>query len=256
MTAQFQPVAQPAPQPEGQDEKPSLLMPILIGVLVTVSVLLIGFVLIWVLGFGYIFTGEQPAKSTNSGNTQEVEKVELVYEGGTDEGERKTTTIDNSKVTTVESDGGTATAPNVSSAGAGTVDITDFAPKPKTNQDNSKTDQGGSGQQQGGGSGGSQGQPSKTNSGYVFPDSNKRLLSYEEINSHNNWQLYIGRNEIYARHGRGFKRKDLQDYFNSCTWYSYKYDPDSFNDDLLNDVEKKNAVAILEVEKARGSEYL
>lgn len=42
-------------------------------------------------------------------------------------------------------------------------------------------------------------------------------------------QLRILRNTIYARHGRKFRSKDLQDYFNSFDWYVPLYDEISPN---------------------------
>lgn len=39
--------------------------------------------------------------------------------------------------------------------------------------------------------------------GYVIPDSSSRYLSTSELQGYSDWQLYIARNEIYARHGRG-----------------------------------------------------
>lgn len=57
--------------------------------------------------------------------------------------------------------------------------------------------------------------------------------------------LNYAKNEIYARHGRRFKSRELQDYFNSQSWYTGQYDADDFDanysQSVLNDYEKKNA---------------
>lgn len=55
------------------------------------------------------------------------------------------------------------------------------------------------------------------------------------------------RNEIYARHGKVFKDKELQRYFSSFDWY--KPDP-QFSDKVLNEIEKQNAAAIFNYEQS------
>ena len=95
-------------------------------------------------------------------------------------------------------------------------------------------------------------------SGYVIPDSTSRWLSANDLRGYSDWELYIARNEIYARHGRGFKKANLRNYFNGCSWYTYRYDPDYFDahiSDTMSDVERHNAVTILDVEQCRNSPY-
>lgn len=58
--------------------------------------------------------------------------------------------------------------------------------------------------------------------------------------------LRVLRNEIYARHGRVFKDKELQKYFEAQTWY---HPNPEFKDEMLSDTESKNLVIIAEVEK-------
>lgn len=54
------------------------------------------------------------------------------------------------------------------------------------------------------------------------------------------------RNEIYARHGKVFKDKTIQKYFESFDWYK----PDQkFNEKSLNKAERKNYAAILAYER-------
>lgn len=93
--------------------------------------------------------------------------------------------------------------------------------------------------------------------GFILPESDSRYYSDSELNALTDYQLYLARNEIYARYGRGFKNQDLQDYFHNKNWYTVQYSPDAFDSiDALNDFEKKNAEAILAIEKRRGSSYL
>lgn len=93
--------------------------------------------------------------------------------------------------------------------------------------------------------------------GFILPESDSRYYSDSELNALTDYQLYLARNEIYARYGRGFKNQDLQDYFHNKNWYTVRYSPDSFDSIVtLNDFEKKNADAMLAIEKRRGSSYL
>lgn len=55
------------------------------------------------------------------------------------------------------------------------------------------------------------------------------------------------RNEIYARHGKVFKDKELQRYFSSFDWY--KPDP-NFNEQSLNKIEKENVTQIFNYEQS------
>lgn len=61
--------------------------------------------------------------------------------------------------------------------------------------------------------------------------------------------LRITRNEIFARHGRMFNDKNLQDYFNLQSWYVARYSPEAFDDTCLNDVERENVNRIMEYEQ-------
>ena len=92
--------------------------------------------------------------------------------------------------------------------------------------------------------------------GYVIPYSSSSYLTSSDLSGLSYWELRIARNEIYARHGRGFKDSELQSYFNSQSWYTYQYSPDSFPDSLLSNVEKKNAEFIKSYEKSHGSPYV
>ena len=75
---------------------------------------------------------------------------------------------------------------------------------------------------------------------YIFYDSDCRYLDKSELYGLSSWELRLARNEIYARHGRLFKDKNLQQYFNSCSWYNGYISPDSFNDNVLNKYEVYN----------------
>ncbi len=84
---------------------------------------------------------------------------------------------------------------------------------------------------------------------YVFPNSGFEKLTDAELAGKSAQELYIGRNEIFARHGRKFQNADLREYFSGCSWYkikdSYNYDNESSN---LNSIEQANVNLILQYE--------
>lgn len=95
------------------------------------------------------------------------------------------------------------------------------------------------------------------NMSYVLPYSNSRLITQRDLAYFSDFELYIARNEIYARLGRGFQNQDLQDYFNRKSWYVKKYSPEEFDAKVtMNDIERDNALTIRKEEERRGSRYL
>ena len=100
-------------------------------------------------------------------------------------------------------------------------------------------------------------EPVYYNDYYVLPDSSSYYYSYGELSGMSTYDLYLARNEIYARHGRMFNRSDLQEYFNSQEWYEPIYTPSQFDDmSMLSDVERQNAKLMKQVEADKGSPYL
>lgn len=97
------------------------------------------------------------------------------------------------------------------------------------------------------------------NNDYIIADSNSRYLTESELNSMSTYDLYLARNEIFARHGRDFKKQELKDYFGAKSWYHVQYSPSEFDahtSTLLNDFERKNSELMLKIEKLRNSPYL
>lgn len=95
--------------------------------------------------------------------------------------------------------------------------------------------------------------------GYVLPNSSSHTYSAGELSHLTDWELYLARNEIYARHGREFHNDDLQRYFNGQSWYTPVYSPEDFDarsGSILSSVEQKNAATILSIEQSRGSAYI
>ena len=75
---------------------------------------------------------------------------------------------------------------------------------------------------------------------YIFPVSSASCLTGGDLLEADPSALRLARNEIYARHGRKFDAADLQEYFNSKSWYHAETSPADFKEDVLNDIEKKN----------------
>ncbi len=88
---------------------------------------------------------------------------------------------------------------------------------------------------------------------YVLPESNTRVYSQNELQWLTTADLRIARNEIYARHGRRFYSQDLQDYFNSKSWYNGTIAPDDFDPSVFSQVEEENIAVILRAEKAAAT---
>ena len=85
----------------------------------------------------------------------------------------------------------------------------------------------------------------------TYPAPMERNLTESELSACTCKQLDLLRNEIYARNGRIFNRKDLQNYFDSTPWYVG--DPQNRTGEKgQNNFEKNNAVKILNHEKNRG----
>lgn len=92
-------------------------------------------------------------------------------------------------------------------------------------------------------------------SSYILADSNTRYYSESELMALDSKTLSYARNEIYARHGRLFRSSELQNYFNSQSWYHGTIDPDDFDANHGGDlsvIETENAKLMLEVEKHKG----
>lgn len=95
-----------------------------------------------------------------------------------------------------------------------------------------------------------------SNDAYILPDSDARVYSSDELGGFSDYDLYLARNEIFARHGRQFKNEDLHRYFGSKSWYNPSIAPDDFSESMLNDTELANVHMIKSIEEARGSSYL
>ena len=89
----------------------------------------------------------------------------------------------------------------------------------------------------------------KPGSGYIIYESAYRYLTMEDLYGLTAEECKLARNEIYARHGRKFTTKSIQDYFNKQSWYKGTIEAGSFKEeDYFNDFEKANVEFIKEFE--------
>ena len=92
---------------------------------------------------------------------------------------------------------------------------------------------------------------------YIFPDSDSRYLTDEDLAGYSSDQLELAKNEIYARHGRKFITPRIADYFNSKSWYKGTEDPETFDNNqgyIFNEYENANILKIADAEAKRRSE--
>lgn len=86
---------------------------------------------------------------------------------------------------------------------------------------------------------------------YILPESDSRYMTDADVENLSLKEINYAKNEIYARHGRKFDSVELQNYFNSKSWYDEKYEPEDFDKNHageLNDYEKTNAEFLSEKE--------
>lgn len=84
---------------------------------------------------------------------------------------------------------------------------------------------------------------------YIFPESNTRLLTADEVASKTKAELRLARNEIFARHGAIFGVEDLDEYFKAKSWYTPSISISDFYDQVeMSMTEEQNINLIREYE--------
>jgi hypothetical protein len=81
--------------------------------------------------------------------------------------------------------------------------------------------------------------------GFLFIDSDRRLLTAADLRGLSKAELRNARNEIYARRGRKFVRKEVSNYFKQFDWYRPQ-----FGEVELTFIEAQNVALIQKFEKA------
>ncbi|MCL2865991.1 MAG: YARHG domain-containing protein [Lachnospiraceae bacterium] len=86
---------------------------------------------------------------------------------------------------------------------------------------------------------------------FVFPDSDTVLLTLEDVHAVPQELRSIGRNEIFARHGRIFATERYRNHFENTSWYEGRIEPSEFDGNyshLLSEIEVANIELILRYE--------
>lgn len=89
--------------------------------------------------------------------------------------------------------------------------------------------------------------PAIPDSDFLLPDSDRRLLTEDDLKPLDKEQLRIARNEIYARRGWDFKTKAMETYFEQFDWYTQ-----SLGKIELSHIEQQNVDFIVKFERTRS----
>ena len=95
-----------------------------------------------------------------------------------------------------------------------------------------------------------------SSNGYILPDAEARVYTAADLEGMTDYDLYFARNELFARHGGGFGRKDLQAYFGSKSWYAKTREAGTYGREILNENELETAETILSIETSHHSAYI
>ena len=77
----------------------------------------------------------------------------------------------------------------------------------------------------------------------LFPESDVKYLTQEDIDGLDDEKIRYGLKEIYARHGRTFNKQDIHENFNSKSLYTQRYSPHEcieIENSIFNEFEKEN----------------
>lgn len=89
---------------------------------------------------------------------------------------------------------------------------------------------------------------------YVLALSYNRLIPEDILCNMSVDELWLARNEIFARHGRKFTNAYLDGHFSSCSWYVPSVEADAFDENVLSAIEKKNIEGIKAQEAIKQAE--
>lgn len=83
---------------------------------------------------------------------------------------------------------------------------------------------------------------------YILPMSDVSPMDADVMTYFNDNELWIARNEMFARHGLKFENAYLQWHFDTCSWYEGTLEPGTFDEGVFSDVEKENLRLMVEAE--------
>lgn len=81
---------------------------------------------------------------------------------------------------------------------------------------------------------------------YMLPQSSSEFLTLDDISGMDKQQLQMAINEIYARHGRKFVLKEVQEYFDALSWYHGTVEAADFDVNVMNQYEGANINLMVE----------
>lgn len=84
---------------------------------------------------------------------------------------------------------------------------------------------------------------------YIFPTSNSEYLTEADLAGLTKSEIQMAINEVYARHHRKFVLKEVQDHFNSKSWYTGTIEAADFNVNVMNQYEGTNINLMVECMK-------
>jgi hypothetical protein len=90
--------------------------------------------------------------------------------------------------------------------------------------------------------------PATPSGDYVLAESSTRTYTKSELARLSDYELFIARNEIYARHGYSFKTAKFRNYFRKKSWYK----EGGFSTSDLNSIEWYNMNLLKQMEKEYG----
>ncbi len=90
---------------------------------------------------------------------------------------------------------------------------------------------------------------------YVLPTSSILALNKDMLINMSDNDLWIARNEIYARHGRQFNNGYLQGHFNQCTWYEGIVPAEDFKESTLSQTERDNIKLLAAAEQEYDAQH-
>lgn len=93
-----------------------------------------------------------------------------------------------------------------------------------------------------------------TDGDYIFANSSTEYLDEKDLEGMDAQQIQMAINEIYARHHRKFVLDEVQEYFDSKSWYEGSVEPEDFDVSVMNKYEGSNIDLLTkQLKKLEGS---
>ena len=90
---------------------------------------------------------------------------------------------------------------------------------------------------------------------YILPEAQYRYLEDDDLKALTLKGISYAKNELYAKYGRKFESQELSDYMATKSWYSPKYEPRTYDGEIvnrMNEYERKNIAILNAKEDALG----